>query len=157
MKYQIYCDLDGVLADFNNRFEEFSEGISPKNYEAMYGLDEFWDLINEIGVRFWVGIKWLPDGIKLWRYIKKYNPTLLSAPSRDKSSEIGKRLWVKKHLPGVKLILIQASLKKEYANSNSILIDDFHRNIEDWEESEGIGILHRNYNNTIKQLKKLEL
>lgn len=157
MKYQIYCDLDGVLADFNNRFEEFSEGISPKNYEAMYGLDEFWDLINEIGVRFWVGIKWLPDGIKLWRYIKKYDPILLSAPSRDDSSKLGKRLWVKRHLPGVKLILTPAYMKREYANENSILIDDYHKNIREWEEEGGIGIKHVSYNDTIKQLKKLEL
>ena len=79
--YQIYCDMDGVIADFEARFDHFF-GMSPSEYEAKYGRRAFWNQIdNNIGVRFWVGIPWMPDGHQLWDYIKKYNPTLLSSLS----------------------------------------------------------------------------
>ena len=103
--YQIYCDMDGVIADFEARFDHFF-GVSPQEYEAQYGKRAFWNQIdNNIGVKFWVGIPWMPDGHQLWDYIKKYNPILLSSPSASESSRLGKRLWVKKYLPGTKLIL----------------------------------------------------
>ena len=31
--YKIYCDMDGVLTDFEKRFEHFA-GMSPKEYET---------------------------------------------------------------------------------------------------------------------------
>jgi len=39
-KYKIYCDMDGVLCDFDARFEYFG-GMSPKAYEAKYGTKKF--------------------------------------------------------------------------------------------------------------------
>ena len=30
--YKIYCDMDGVLTDFESRFEHYS-GMTPKEYE----------------------------------------------------------------------------------------------------------------------------
>lgn len=157
MDYKIFCDMDGVLCDFNTQFIKFSDGIDPKIYEGMYGKDGFWDLINKIGVKFWAGMPWMSGGKKLWSYIEKYTPSLLSAPSYDDSSKIGKRLWVKNNLPGAKLILAPAIEKQEYASPNHILIDDFDRNIEQWVNKGGIGILYKNTNQTIRELKKLNL
>ena len=34
--YKIYCDMDGVLTDFESRFEHFA-GMSPKEYENKKG------------------------------------------------------------------------------------------------------------------------
>lgn len=158
MKYTLYCDVDGVLADFDGRFMQFSEGIPPKDYENIYGITKFWELIDEtVGLRFWVGIPWLKDGKKLWSYIKKYKPILLSAPSRSDVSKFGKRLWVKNHLRNTKLILSPAYLKQEYANENSILIDDRLKNIQEWNSAGGIGIHHTSLSKTLKELKKLGL
>jgi hypothetical protein len=155
--YEIYCDMDGVLCDFDKRFKEFSNGISPKEFEAQHGKKEFWKLINNQGVGFWVGIHWMPDGRQLWSYIKKHNPSLLSAPSMEESSRLGKRLWVRNNIPGTKLILRSAEQKQESANPNAILIDDRPSNIEQWRAKSGIGILHTSANETIKQLKKYDL
>jgi len=75
--YQIYCDMDGVIADFEARFDHFF-GIPPQEYEAKYGKRAFWNQIdNNIGVKFWVGIPWMPDGHQLWDYIKHYYQLLL--------------------------------------------------------------------------------
>ncbi len=52
-KYKIYCDMDGVLTDFEARFEHFS-GMSPKEYESKKGIKAFWHLMEEeVGVKFW--------------------------------------------------------------------------------------------------------
>lgn len=155
-KYDFFCDMDGVIADFDERFKYFS-GMSPREYETKYGKDKFWNLIDNAGVGFWTGIKWMSDGKTLWNYIKQYNPTLLSAPSRQPSSRLGKREWVNHHLPNTKLILANAQDKKNYSGKNHILIDDRSSNIQDWIQAGGIGILHTSTDNTIKQLKKLGL
>ena len=156
-QYKIYCDMDGVLCDFNKRFEEFGK-MPPKEYENKYGIKQFWKLIDdEIGVRFWVGMPWMPDGKELWNFIKPFNPSLLSAPSRNNESRLGKRLWVRNHIPGTKLILASRSNKQQYSNKNSILIDDMPRTIEEWDSGGGIGILHTSAASTIEQLKQLGL
>ena len=157
-KYKIYSDMDGVLVDFENRFKRFSGGISPKDYEDKYGKEKFWNLIDkETGVRFWVGMPWMSDGKQLWDYIKSYDPTLLSSPSRSNSSRLGKRVWRKRNLPSTKLVLAQAAKKQNYANPDSILIDDRKSNVDQWIKAGGIGILHTDTMSTINKLKKLGL
>jgi len=85
-QYKIYCDMDGVLCDFDRRFEQFG-GMGPKEYESKYGNKKFWELINnKVGAQFWAKMPWMPQGKQLWDYISKYNPILLSAPSMHPSS-----------------------------------------------------------------------
>ena len=158
MDYVVYSDMDGVLTDFEKRFQKFSGGMLPSEYESKYGRNKFWDLIdNQIGVKFWVGMPWMEDGKQYWEYISKYNPILLSSPSINNESRLGKRLWVKKYLPGTPLKLAYAKNKKNYAKENAILIDDRKENINQWIEAGGIGILHTSASDTIKQLKDLGL
>jgi len=158
-EYKIYCDMDGVLCDFDKRFEEVSGGISPRQYEEQNGKEAFWDLIdNRTGVKFWVGIPWMPKGKELWDYIKQYNPSLLSAPSRNNESRLGKRLWVRNNLsPKPKLILASAFNKPNYSGRNKILIDDRNDTIEKWRAKGGIGILFVSTEQTIKELQELGL
>ncbi len=156
-EYTIYSDMDGVLVDFNERFKRFSKGIPPTEYEQKFGKDKFWELVDGIGVRFWVGMDWMSDGKQLWNYIKEYNPTLLSSPSRSNYSRIGKRIWRKRNLPSTKLVLARAANKQNYADPNSILIDDRESNIDQWIKAGGIGILHTDTVSTINKLKELGL
>ena len=155
MNYEIYSDMDGVLTDFDASFMKASDGILPSEYEKNFGKNGFWELIDDKGVGFWVGMPWMSDGKTYWDYIKKYNPILLSSPSRSSTSRLGKRLWVKNNLPGTKLILAQAKDKQNYAQSDRILIDDRPSNIDQWRASGGIGILHISASDTIRQLKDL--
>jgi hypothetical protein len=99
----------------------------------------------------------MEDGKQYWDYIKKYNPILLSSPSRSEISRLGKRLWVRNQLPGIKLILARSKDKQNYSGENKILIDDRPSNIVEWRLKGGIGILHTSTSNTIKQLKELGL
>ena len=153
--YKIYCDMDGVIVDFADGYQKLTgKDITGQH---MKGDANFWQPIADAGVKFWVTLKWMSDGKQLWDYIKEYNPDLLSAPSRDESSRIGKRLWVKRNTPGTKLILRSAERKQEFANPDSILIDDRTDNIERWRNAGGVGILHITAADTIKELQKLGL
>ena len=156
-KYKIFSDMDGVLTDFDKSFKKASNGIAPRDYEEKFGREKFWELIDGSGVGYWVGMPYMPDGEQYWNYIKDYDVELLSSPSRSNTSRLGKRLWVKNNMPGIKLTLAQASKKQNYAAPNHILIDDRESNINQWVKAGGIGILHTDASSTISKLKKLGL
>ena len=155
-QYTIYCDMDGVICDFDKQFENYGN-MSAKAYETKYGTDQFWELINKIGADFWAQIPWMPEGKQLWGYISKYKPILLSSPSKSYTSRYGKKLWVNENLPGNKLILAQRVNKQDYAGKNKILIDDRADTIGEWNAAGGIGILFTSTNQTINNLKELGL
>jgi cytidyltransferase-like protein len=154
-KYKIYVDMDGVLVDFDGGYEKLT-GMTTRAADEK-GPEFFWKPISKAGAKWWITLNWMPDGKQLWDYVKKYNPELLSAPSREEASKMGKRVWVKRELPGVKLILKSADKKQEFASPNSILIDDREKNIEQWKSAGGVGILHTDAASTIKKLKELGL
>ena len=153
-KLNIFCDMDGVLVDFDKGYKKLT-GKSIKG--EFYNDAHFWDPINKAGKKFWVDLEWESDGHQLWDYIKKYKPKLLSAPSRQNDSRVGKHEWVERELPGVPLILRTAKHKKDLATPDSVLIDDRLDNIEGWKEAGGIGIHHTSTEKTIEELKKLGL
>jgi hypothetical protein len=68
-----------------------------------------------------------PGGKQLWDYIKKFNVIIASTPSRSNASRIGKKKWCERELDNTELIL--TSKKEDYADENSILIDDKEKNI----------------------------
>jgi len=156
--YKIYCDMDGVLTDFESRFEHFA-GMSPKEYENKKGIAGFWHLIDvQVGVKFWIGMPWMPQGEQLWNFIKPYKPDLLTSPSRDNGSRLGKNLWVKNNLnPKPRVIFAYSADKQRYANNKSILIDDKKSNINQWASKGGIAIRCKNgdVGHVINKLKEL--
>jgi len=153
-KYKIYCDMDGVLVDFDKGYFKLTGHKLDGEHRSD---DHFWDPINAAGYDFWINLEWSNDGKRLWSYIEKYKPELLSAPSRQNDSRIAKHDWVKRELPGTHLILRSAKHKKDFACPNCILIDDRIDNIQGWRDAGGIGIHHVSTKHTIDQLKVLDL
>ena len=83
--YYIYLDMDGVVADFDKRFQDLS-GLLPQAYVDKYGLNAFWDLIDEKHkVAFWRGIELMPGAKKLVDFVSKYPYEMLTAPSIKKN------------------------------------------------------------------------
>ena len=69
----IYCDMDGVLSDFVLAAKK----ATGQNWEGMrHGQD--WESIKNTQ-NFWSNMPWMRDGKKLWGFINKYNPSILSA------------------------------------------------------------------------------
>jgi hypothetical protein len=152
--FKIYCDLDGVLVDFRRGYKDLT-GKEPPPLNAKVDKREFWKAIDQAGASFWADLNWTKDGIALWTYIEPYNPEILSSPSNSFSSEEGKKMWMAKNLPNVKLNLEQSESKQVYAEPNSILIDDRPDICQRWNEAGGIAIHHVNTESTIKKLQEL--
>ena len=172
-KYQIYCDMDGVLTDFEKRFVTLlqQEGpkyyskvtiaqvTRPKHFDKLEGTEEFWKFIDQhIGLEFWSEMEWMPNGRVLWDFIQPYGPKLLTSPSRDNTSRLGKRLWVKENLiPAPEVLFRFGDAKSDFANENSILIDDKPSNLVAFASKGGIAIECKDgdVSSVINELKKL--
>ena len=155
-KYQIYCDMDGVLTDFEKRFvtllqqegpkyyskATIAQVTRPKHFDKLEGTEEFWKFIDQhIGLEFWSDMEWMPNGRELWNFIQPYGPKLLTSPSRDNTSRLGKRLWVKENLvPAPEVLFRFGDAKSDFANENAILIDDKPSNLAAFASKGGIAI-----------------
>ena len=158
-KIELNCDMDGVLTNFEGSFLKVSDGQTCNVYEYEQGSEEFWKLIDAEGLKWWSEMPWMPDGKLLWYYIENMKPYILSAPAkRLPQSREGKKIWAGRELGNdVTLRLTKAKLKQTFAHPNAILIDDMQRNINQWRNAGGIGILHTSAEDTIRQLKALGL
>lgn len=154
-KYEIYCDMDMVLTNFEKRFvdelrregpkyyskEVINQVTRPKHFEKLEGQTEFWSFIDGLGPDFWSGMEWMPNGRELWDFIKPYNPIILTSPSRHNASRLGKRLWVKEHLSPVPPVEFRfGEAKSDFANENTILIDDKPSNLHAFAAKGGIAL-----------------
>lgn len=155
MDYTIYCDMDGVLVDFERGYKELT-GYYTKTHPDN---SKFWEPIDAEGPDFWTNLHWMPDGHQLWNYIKKYNPYILSSPSRSVTSRVGKTVWCNVNIPRQykKILLYPRHEKQLFAGPNHILIDDLPNTIQEWNNKGGIGILHKSAATTILALKALKL
>ena len=153
---QIYCDMDGVVADFT----AFTANLLGTKFK-----DEYWD---ELPVDLFLQLPPMPDAHVLWGYIKQFQPFMLTAVPRDSRGPIAKRAWkdktrwMKKHfkLPSDRMKIVLRRNKKNFAMDGrdkrpNILIDDHLGNIREWESAGGIGVHHINANSTINDLKKI--
>lgn len=156
--YKIYCDMDGVLTDFESRFDHFT-GMKPKEYEQQFGSAKFWNLIDvQVGLSFWSDMDWMPGGKELWEFIAPYKPQLLTSPSKDNNSRLGKNTWVKYNItPQPNVIFAYSKDKQRYADPQSILIDDKKSNINEWAAKGGIALRckYGNIQPVIDKLKEL--
>ena len=160
--YQLYVDLDGVLADLHTEIERVLDiKITMSGGDTDWdNADEIWRRLQELGEPDFSKLKKLPDADKLWNYVIKHNPSVLTAtgrPAEENAQE--KVVWVKTNLTGYKDIhtVVASRLKAQFATPESILIDDRMKSIGPWRQAGGIGILHTSADETIKELKKLGL
>jgi len=172
-EYVIYCDMDGVLCDFDLGYEKLT-GISTAEANTK-GKSYFWELFRKGASKnekdFWSNLPWQPGGRELWKAISPHTPNILSSPAIDFSlppdqqlspeynqAIQGKKEWISKNLTNVgEEIFVPAVQKATFAAPNHILIDDLEKNITAWEANGGIGILHKNLPDTLKKLETLKL
>ena len=88
----IYCDMDMVLCDF-------MKGADKAVGEPFIHADREtrWQKISNTK-GFWEGLDWYPGGKRLYSFIAKYDPHILSAYStKDTNSRRGKLKWLAKN------------------------------------------------------------
>ena len=174
--YQIYCDMDGVLVDFEGGAVKYItnklQSGEAEELKAELGRDfiEKKDINKNRSVRkfmykelehhadYWRDLEWTPDGKKLWSHIAPYNPYILTSPM-GKGSEIGKQEWIDKNLnppPPEKIFMHHDKYTRATTNGKpNILIDDFSKNTIPWKDAGGIAILHTSTAKTIQELEEI--
>ena len=158
----IYCDMDGVLVDFmagaekalGHPFDAPTQVVKDKELRKAHieNIPTFWQTLPEMyGAQI------------LWNKINKYNAHILTAYAGwDRNSKSGKAVWVKKHIGLNDMSRFHAVLrheKQDYAKDSkgkpNILIDDYVKNIQEFNRSGGIGIHHVSAKVTLLKLKEL--
>jgi len=157
---EIYIDMDGVLADF------FGEWAKLMDKDHWTKINDFPDALQKIRdtEKFWLDLPILPQAKQLLALIKQvkgeYN--ICSTPlADDPKSEPHKREWIKKNLAFFppKNIYITHD-KPQYATQSdgtpNILIDDYGKNVNEWESAGGIGFKYKDhkFERTAKEIKK---
>ena len=151
----IYLDMDGVIVNLMKGADAVVGGSF-----ARFDSDERWAKINNTK-GFWANLDWMPNAKRLYKFVERYDTYILSAYSgRDPSSKNGKMKWLGKNtnFKSSKIKLVKRAQKKSYATTNgepNILIDDYIKNIQEWEAKGGIGIRHTDVGKTINKLKSL--
>jgi hypothetical protein len=162
---QIYCDMDGVLCDFDARFEYFYN-MSPSEYRKQYKPEKaneyLTKAVDEVGITYWSKMQWMPGGQELWSIIGKYNPIILTSPGQFEYAEEGKLEWIKDNLsPQPKEVIFAESgnkhLKMITDPKKSILIDDYWTNLAPWKTLGGIAVMHKDINKTKDILSKFRI
>jgi predicted kinase len=155
--YQIYCDLDGVLADFESGVKKWT-GFSISEQTT----DKMWkSILNKSG--FFENLDWMPDGQQLIDTIKNHQngnlPIILTGLPRTCRNNVAKekKRWCqsKFETDNVNVITCMSVDKYQYASKNRILIDDMHSNGVKWQTHGGIFIHHTSVESTIKTLNKI--
>ena len=147
--------MDQVLCNFMKGAEKAIGGSF-----ASADKEKRWNAINQTK-GFWANLEWMPGAKRLWDFISKYDTEILSAYSgRDPTSRTGKLKWLSKNtkIKRGKINLVMRSDKQKYATTNgkpNVLIDDYIKNINEWEAKGGIGIHHTNVSKSIAELKRL--
>jgi hypothetical protein len=163
MKGKLYCDLDGVFADFYSGVQ-FLCG-KPWHHPSFKSDAERWDLLNKIP-NFWSRLpkmayaKYMADGIA------EHEPYILTVcPPEMPQGENQKKDWCFEQLsiPRERVIVVFSRHdKQEYAYDHAtetpnVLIDDYLPNIVQWRQAGGIGILHLSVLETLEALKEVRL
>lgn len=161
---KIYFDMDGVLADFARGTAELCH-IAPVDqskstraqddrlFEAIRDTEHFYDRLEP-----------MPGAVEMFRAVwEKYKDRCEILTGIPKpwcgivTAGEDKIAWVKRLLnPDVKVNIVFREEKKEYCKGQEyVLIDDFNKNIKEWESFGGTGILNESAEKTVERMREL--
>lgn len=154
-KYKIFCDLDGVLVDFEKGVVDVTgrgthEQTVTKMWNRILTFPKFFEQLN-----------WTSYGRGLWESILNISnstPTILTGLpySCKKKVHNEKRIWCQKHLgENVNVITTQSVDKYKYSSYGHVLIDDRYSHKKLWETYGGTFIYHTSLERTLYELNRL--
>jgi hypothetical protein len=151
----LHLDQDGVLTDFDNRFKDFSGGLTPEEYKEAHGSDKRKSLYSQLPLEFWTEMRWVQGGQDLVNFAFTHFNVVRVLTSTGTGNDLGrfklvqegKLQWFSKNIPQLEkkniLFVPYANLKAaRHAAPERILIDDKDTTINSWNKRGGHGILH---------------
>lgn len=164
---KIYFDMDGVLADFDNGVRTLCQMEPlPQNTKRPKGYDEIlWKKISKVE-HFYDKLEPMRGAKKMIEFcIEKFGVekveilTGIPKPRRNVlTAKEDKEAWVKRNLSDkIKVNTVFREDKINFAKNNRcILVDDYEKNIKEWENAGGYGILFIDSEDVIRKLKNME-
>ncbi len=152
---QIYCDLDGILADFfsaslhklNKKYRKDNPATMDEYIQyGKYTMQEFFNISKEDFWKcvedqyFWDGLPLYPWSKSLYNFLGRFAPvTILSSPSDGSNCVWGKVKWLQEKIDKSITTGDCIFTKKKYllANPESLLIDDLRENCDKFIEAGG--------------------
>jgi len=144
---KIYLDMDGVLANFNKKYEEVF-GIDPalvakQSAESDKNFQEF-----ILGHHF-VNLEYMPNAKRLLEFVDGLDVDIeiLSSSGgalHHEEVEMQKKIWLNSKLIHYPVNIVPGGSKKAlFAAPDRVLIDDTERVVNKYREVGGVAILHR--------------
>lgn len=155
---KIYLDMDGVLADFHNRYIELF-GKTPEDARDKKEFNPHWKQF--VQTEQFKTLNYWPGAEKLLDYVESLNldvEILTSSGGLKFHESVAQQKvhWlVARNIPYFANVVSGRKLKVNYANKESILIDDTEDVIDSFNAAGGHGILHRDVDETIERITKL--
>lgn len=148
---QLFCDMDGVLADFDRGYREMVGPYGGKDQD-----DVDWSKMNSVQ-EFFLNLPPMPDMQHLWGSIEHLDPIIITGvPSHAYGRAVAnKRAWVDKNIgTHVKMIGCKSKDKRLHAKPGDVIIDDWEKYKHLWIEMGGIWVTHTSAEDTLDQLKE---
>lgn len=172
LRVQIYCDMDGVLSDFDASFKKISGGKSKNEYDKAnnkVGTLDASDALIKKYPNFWSTLKVKSDAKTLWKYItdnfKILKPVILTVATDDATAK-QKAGWIHKNIDSTVQVNFSTTGKgkanqyfKELEKPiTHLLIDDTDENVSAWKniDDDRFSIKHESAAKTISQLEKFK-
>jgi len=155
---KIYLDMDGVLTNFEKRYFELF-GVSPKGFREDKEFGSNWKKLVE-GNNF-EKLEWFPGAQELIAFIEDKNIPIeiLTSSGGEKYHDdvtTQKIKWCVEHDIHYPVNVVAGrKFKKDFASKEVVLIDDTDDVIESFNAAGGIGILHKNLEDTLTVLRSL--
>jgi 5'(3')-deoxyribonucleotidase len=156
---RIFLDMDGVLADFEKGVSK-ELGIDITNNE--HGHYIYDDNKEELTAKhLFRNLEPMSDMWKLLGFINNldiHTEVLSAAGSINREIVVNDKIaWVKEHVHPhwITTCTFNGSQKSAFAHPKAVLIDDREKNINDWIDAGGIGILHTSAEGTISELSEI--
>jgi 5'(3')-deoxyribonucleotidase len=148
----IFLDIDGVLANWTEAAckicdidcdDPETRDLIKKDgrIDPLMDEDEYWSIIEKHGFEWWADIPLFPWAKDLYEELKSMNPNVcfLTSPSDVPDCVKGKMMWINKHFETKDFLIGPA--KHFCANKKSLLIDDYPKKVNKFEEYGGTGFL----------------
>ena len=152
-KRQLFLDCDGVLADFNVHAEEIF-GMPSREAEKQIGTTAFWAAIRTRD-NFYGNLPLMHDALELFEAVRHLEPVILTGCPRGDWSQEQKLGWAAKYFPGTQMICTESAEKRRHMKPGDVLVDDYLKYRDLWEEAGGIFVHHRSTAETLLELRRI--